>query len=62
MQKFNVMEIVSKKNRAAQPEDGRVFPTVNKLSQMSGDLTEQTSEGIEKEKKEESHVDANEEN
>ncbi|KAF8181331.1 hypothetical protein BJ912DRAFT_980078 [Pholiota molesta] len=57
MQKFNVMEIVNKKNRTTQPEEGRVFPAANKLSQIAGDRMEKTSEEIE-EKEEEIKVDA----
>jgi tRNA acetyltransferase TAN1 len=57
MQKFNVMEIVNKKNRTTQPEEGRVFPGVNKLSQIAGDRMDKTSEEIE-EKEEEIKVDA----
>jgi hypothetical protein len=57
MQKFNVMEIVNKKNRTTQPEEGRIFPAVNKLSQIAGDRMEKTSEEIE-EKEEEIKVDA----
>lgn len=62
MQKFNVMEIVNKKNRTAQPEEGRVFPAVDNLkpSQIAGDLTEETSKEIEEEKKEEIKVDMKE--
>ncbi|KAF9478325.1 hypothetical protein BDN70DRAFT_880092 [Pholiota conissans] len=44
MQKFNVMEIVNKKNRDDKPEESRVFPGASKLPQTgSGNTTTEKS-------------------